>query len=403
MHGLLHRAVLSAIGALRQWGVFAVSRQAPGTVDFNDTKGIRRMKYTVYGADRDTGEAIELTLEARDERAAETSANRRGILVERVEQTVQLAMVPEPDHAPPRKPAHDESMVTQAKPSRSKVESGHLEGSPTINIATPRRSNSLGIAAVILGLVAILVCWIPLINVVSLLLGGLGLLLGIIGFVVAVRRKGASVGYPIAGGALCGVALLISSVISGAMLAPAVGLAYAAAESMESNQTPIGAGQTVTATAATGTTQYEWAVAPGTGVTQNDVEVWVTDARVQQVAIESYSDEPNWSKSEYLVLTLKMNNTSASRKIDYASFRDSFVLELSDDFGNIYKEAAFGFRDPVEGVSYESMYPGDSVTDVLIFEVPVRSATYLNLVLPASKVDGTGRLHFRLPADMIEW
>ena len=33
---------------------------------------------------------------------------------------------------------------------------------PTVNVITPRRSSSLGIASVILGILAFLICWIPL-------------------------------------------------------------------------------------------------------------------------------------------------------------------------------------------------------------------------------------------------
>ena len=42
------------------------------------------MRYTISGADRDTGEEMEITVSATDERAAQEVANRKGILVARI-------------------------------------------------------------------------------------------------------------------------------------------------------------------------------------------------------------------------------------------------------------------------------------------------------------------------------
>jgi hypothetical protein len=52
---------------------------------------------------------------------------------------------------------------------------------------------------------------IPCFGFVSLPLSGLGLLLGIAGLIVAIFRKGHGLGFPIAGAAICGMALAIGA------------------------------------------------------------------------------------------------------------------------------------------------------------------------------------------------
>lgn len=70
---------------------------------------------------------------------------------------------------------------------------------PTVNVNLPRRGSSLGIASLILGVVAFAICWIPLLGMLGIPLSGLGLLLGIVGTIVAVVRRGSGIGFPIAG------------------------------------------------------------------------------------------------------------------------------------------------------------------------------------------------------------
>lgn len=62
----------------------------------------------------------------------------------------------------------------------------------------------------VLGVVALLFSFIPCIGVFSMPLSGLGLLLGILGGVVALSRSGRGIGFPIAGSAINGMALLIA-------------------------------------------------------------------------------------------------------------------------------------------------------------------------------------------------
>ncbi len=57
------------------------------------------------------------------------------------------------------------------------LERGHVAQAPSVNVHMPKRSSSLGIVSLILGVVAFLICWIPLIGVVSIPVSALGVLL----------------------------------------------------------------------------------------------------------------------------------------------------------------------------------------------------------------------------------
>ena len=107
---------------------------------------------------------------------------------------------------------------------------------PTVNIQTqPTRSNSLGIASLILGILAFLICWIPFVAIVSMPLSGLGLVLGLIGIVLALTRSGYGIGFPIAGSAISALALIIATVMGFGMFVATSGALSDIADEMETS------------------------------------------------------------------------------------------------------------------------------------------------------------------------
>lgn len=85
-----------------------------------------------------------------------------------------------------------------------------MHASPVIQVNAPaRHGNSLGIASMVLGILAFVICWIPILNLLGLPLSGLGLLLGIIGIIISATRGGSGIGFPIAGTAIAFVALVV--------------------------------------------------------------------------------------------------------------------------------------------------------------------------------------------------
>lgn len=74
--------------------------------------------------------------------------------------------------------------------------------------APGRGTSGLGVAAVILGALALLLCWIPLVNVLALLLAVVGGVLGLVGGVAALTGKKSSPGWPVAGVVVNGLAVI---------------------------------------------------------------------------------------------------------------------------------------------------------------------------------------------------
>ena len=101
------------------------------------------MRYEVTGANRDTGQPVQIVIEASSPEDAEQQANGLNIMVSKVI-------------------AHAEIVQTASQPVVPQVVRPYQTTSaPVANIAiTPQRSNSLGIAALILGILAFLLCWI---------------------------------------------------------------------------------------------------------------------------------------------------------------------------------------------------------------------------------------------------
>jgi hypothetical protein len=87
----------------------------------------------------------------------------------------------------------------------------------------PKRSNPLGLTALIVGIVAIVGCAIPIVNFVSIFLGAVALILGIIGLVQKNRPRGLA----IAGSILGVIALLVGILTASFYAAAADGISKA--------------------------------------------------------------------------------------------------------------------------------------------------------------------------------
>ncbi|MCC8908294.1 MmpS family transport accessory protein [Curtobacterium sp. GD1] len=82
----------------------------------------------------------------------------------------------------------------------------------------PKRSNPLGLTALIVGIVAIVGCAIPIVNFVSIFLGAVALILGIIGLVQKNRPRGLAIA-----GSILGVIALLVGILTASFYAAAAG------------------------------------------------------------------------------------------------------------------------------------------------------------------------------------
>ncbi len=77
-----------------------------------------------------------------------------------------------------------------------------------VEIVDDKRSG-LATASMVLGIIAIIGCWIPFINIFSIIMGFIGLALGIPAFIVLLTKKKGSMGKTIAGLVLCLLTVII--------------------------------------------------------------------------------------------------------------------------------------------------------------------------------------------------
>lgn len=78
------------------------------------------------------------------------------------------------------------------------------------NSCDQRSRSGLGIAALILGIVGILIAWIPFLGLLTIPLAGLGSLLGLIGLILSLSNNETGIGLPISGVAVCALSILIA-------------------------------------------------------------------------------------------------------------------------------------------------------------------------------------------------
>src|SRR3954454_1738223 len=112
-------------------------------------------QFVVFGANKQNGRELQMAIEATSVLDAAEQANEMGLLVRDVQSVTAIAPAPPPpQYAQPARPMNYTATVHMVQ----------------------RRSNSLGIASLILGILAFLICWIPIVAVVSLPLSALGIL-----------------------------------------------------------------------------------------------------------------------------------------------------------------------------------------------------------------------------------
>jgi len=286
-----------------------------------------------------------------------------------------------------------------------------------VNVQQSKASHSLGIASLVLGILSLFVCWLPFIGTS---LAGLGFLLGASGLVMAVLRKGTGIGYSIAGTAVSGVALLIGGIwtvaFSGAVAEADRAITQAgqavqdAAEKSKqsdtsSNKTPVGHKKP------TSNKKKPPPWRPANVAQQvGNVRVSIENVIVGTVPLfNSILDRKSESKDKLLTVWLKIENVSNRKKIDYSGWMDQFAslrdidATLTDDADNRYRSVRFSATSAVEGAkANSSIYPGKSIKDAVVFELPVKGVKFLRLKLSGRAFGSKDDLRFEIPGSMIQ-
>jgi len=291
-----------------------------------------------------------------------------------------------------------------------------------VNVHNSNVSNSLGIASLILGILSFFICWIPFIGFG---LSGLGLLLGIGGLVMSVVRKGTGIGYSIAGTAVSGIGVLLGIVFIVMIQGMAQGL-NEVAEQMERDlnsssqqaspvsdvQTPNAEPSDVTVTEPPKANEppepeFHDASKP---LQLGNVQLAISSVRIGKVPLyRTIMRDDSESVDDLLTIWLTITNTTSNKKIDYQGWMSDFAslmdidAELKDDNDNRYRGISFSATTTVKNATTnESIYPGKSITDAVVFELPIEGAKYLNLKLSAKGCKEDGEFRFRIPVEMIQ-
>lgn len=363
------------------------------------------MRFIVEGANRETGEPVSFTIDAETLQDAERKAQDLGLLVSSVQPEAPI----QPTRAQPVQVSRAEFQGTQA---------------PAVTIQTRQtRSNSLGIASLIIAILGFMICWIPFVSIISLPILVVAFFLGLIGLVLSIMRSGYGIGFPIASMTVSMIGGLIAMVMG-------VGLVAGTSAALEEMVDAMEADREMTAVPmATDTTfgleslgtdeasapereppQVDWIPSDQVALL-GDKEITIEGVTVGEVTVIDMFGDEGTSSNKQLSIQITVWNRTQAKKVEYRTWRGAMLsfgsnsASLSDTFDNVYKRVNFGAASyPSGGVqTSESVYPGDSVSDILIFEVPVTSVELLLLELPAENIGEEGVIRFGIPAAAIEW
>ncbi len=102
----------------------------------------------------------------------------------------------------------------------------------------------------------------------------------------------------------------------------------------------------------------------------------------------------------YLRITVELVNLDEGLKLDCITWgaqplqNTGTHATLTDDLGNTYKSILFGSGTSVNLTYGVTLYPGKSVRQMLVFELPVEKAAKLTLTLPLENVGMDGQITF---------
>jgi hypothetical protein len=153
------------------------------------------------------------------------------------------------------------------------------------------------------------------------------------------------------------------------------------------------------------TAAEQWIDASSKTVVVGNSVISIPSAQVGPVALATLTG-PGESDKPYLAITVRVRNTDSTRRLPYRRWSKEALFgsppaTLADEFGNQYRHVTFGI-DQVVGQQRQQVHvnPGESVDDLLVFEVPIPRARSVFLTLAAEEIDSRGVIRFRLPESM---
>ena len=241
----------------------------------------------------------------------------------------------------------------------------------TVNANDHKKSTSgLAVAGLVLGLIALLSCWIPLFNVITTPFAILGLVFGIIGIVATApaKPKGGR-GIAIAGTVLCAISLVVFMAMYGG----------AAASSGSDGHVESGSGSTIESTdTANGAAKADDSAKDGDNADATKVDAsklaigdtYVGDNGLKVTVDKMKKVTPKYSNSTYIAVHVVYKNTGDSK----ASY-NVYEWNSEDKDGAVISVAGQTFLAD-DALNSGELKPGGKTSGWVYFEKSAKKALY---------------------------
>lgn len=149
--------------------------------------------------------------------------------------------------------------------------------------------------------------------------------------------------------------------------------------------------------------------APPPAAPAPEVAVSIVSARIGPVEVRNEAqDQTENSERNYLAVTIRIDNHDDAivSYTTWAGIPGSYSLDvasLEDDRGSFLRRVKLGrWAVPVGRVDVATIEPGESATDLLLFERPIGDPRPMELTLPGANVGRSAAYRIRITPDMIE-
>jgi hypothetical protein len=276
-----------------------------------------------------------------------------------------------------------------------------------VSVEIKRGVSPLGIASLVLGIIACLFCWIPFLGLFVIPLAGIGLLLALVGLIMAsVNRKTGFV-FPISGGIVCLLSITIALVMTGGF---AVLIQKANTEAKSDTKTDESK-----ASSKSSADQASRNLTPMT-FQQGNIQGEIDEIVHGFTTGESPTERGLIVKtSNFLLIKVSVSNTSSNRIYDYTTLRNNATLtdNKENNYHKIdsnqtveeYGKVSVGWVAPypLRGKFYSNssrISPHTGREDMLGFDIPDSPGDVLYFELQAENFGGTGKIRFEIPVSI---
>lgn len=232
------------------------------------------------------------------------------------------------------------------------------QGQFTQPAPTPQKKSGLGIASLVLGIIAIVGSWIPILNNISFLLAIIGLILGIVGIVSIRKGKVGGKGLTIAAVVINVIAIVI-----------VVCTQWVFGKALDEATKDLNSGSTVVATSEKADAGDSKKTDKNADNSKLAVGNAVTLDNGLQVSVDSKTEKTDQAGNKYLLVTVSYKNTG-SEPVDYASYD----WKQTSSSGNM-EDPEIAILDE-EPLSDGTLKPGGTVSGIVPVKTDAASISY---------------------------